>query len=69
VRPQYCELLAIEFVGSSVSSPGAFEAFEAKVPDSNPLHALLIRRPAGRAPEPMVNFSTLLGVKASLTYD
>ncbi len=67
--PQDYEPVALEFVGTSISSPGSVEVFEAKVPDSNPLHALLVRRPAGRAPEPMVNFSTLHGVKASLAYD
>ena len=35
-RPQDYEPLSIEFVGSSVSSPGPFEAFEAKVPNDDP---------------------------------
>lgn len=67
--PQDYEPVAIEFVGSSVSTPGAFEVYQLRVPDSDPLHALLIRRPPGKAPEPTVNFSLLHGVNASLTYD
>ena len=67
--PQHYEPVAIEFVGSSISSPGPFEVYQVRVPDKDPLHALLIRRPNGKEPEPTVNFSILHGVKASLTYD
>lgn len=67
--PEPYEPVAIEFVGGSISSPGAFEAFVAKEPDSDPLHALLVRRPKDRDPEPMVNFSSMHGVRASLAYD
>jgi alkaline phosphatase D len=67
--PEPYEPVAIEFVGGSISSPGACEAFEAKVPDKMKLHALLVRRPKGVAAEPMVNFSLMHGVRASLAYD
>jgi alkaline phosphatase D len=67
--PQDYEPVALEFVGTSISSPGTVEVYEATVHDDEPLHALLVRRPAGGAPEPMVNFSVMHGVKASLTYD
>ncbi|HEY1638886.1 MAG TPA: alkaline phosphatase D family protein, partial [Rhizomicrobium sp.] len=67
--PQTYEPVAIEFVGASVSSPGACEAFETKVPDTMKLHALLVRRPKNGAAEPMVNFSVVHGVRASLAYD
>ena len=67
--PEPYEPLAIEFVGASVSSPGSCEAFEAKVTDDMKLHALLVRRPKGGAAEPMVNFSVMHGVRASLAYD
>ena len=67
--PEKYEPLAVEFVGASVSSPGPCEAFEAKVSDDDKLHALLVRRPKGAAAEPMVNFSVMHGVRASLTYD
>lgn len=67
--PQDYEPVALEFVGSSISTPGAVEVYEARVKDTEPLHALLVRRPPGKAPEPMVNFTALHGVQASLTYD
>jgi alkaline phosphatase D len=67
--PEDYEPVAIEFVGASVSSPGPCEAFEAKVPDEHKLHALFVRRPKSGAVEPMVNFSVMHGVRASLAYD
>jgi alkaline phosphatase D len=67
--PQDYDPVALEFVGTSISSPGTGEVYEAKVHDDEPLHALLIRRPAGKPSEPMVNFSIMHGVAASLTYD
>lgn len=67
--PQAYEPVALEFVGTSISSPGTVEVYEVIVHDKEPLHALLMRRPAGAPSEPMVNFSILHGVKASLTYD
>ncbi|MBV9062160.1 MAG: alkaline phosphatase D family protein, partial [Alphaproteobacteria bacterium] len=67
--PQDYEPVALEFVGASVSSPGACEAFAANVKDDMKLHALLVRRPKGGAAEPMVNFSAMHGVRASLAYD
>jgi len=67
--PENFEPVAIEFVGASVSSPGSCEAFEAKVPDTMKLHALVVRRPKNGAAEPMVNFSVMHGVRASLAYD
>ena len=67
--PQDYEPVALEFVGTSISTPGTTEVYELKVHDDEPLHALLMRRPAGKPPEPMVNFSILHGVQAALTYD
>ncbi|MBS0471115.1 MAG: alkaline phosphatase D family protein [Proteobacteria bacterium] len=67
--PQAYEPVALEFVGTSISSPGTVEVYEVIVHDKEPLHALLMRRPPGAPSEPMVNFSILHGVKASLTYD
>jgi alkaline phosphatase D len=67
--PQAYEPVALEFVGTSISTPGAVEVYERTVKDTDKLHALLIRRPEGKAPEPMVNFTALHGVQASLTYD
>ncbi|HUJ46797.1 MAG TPA: alkaline phosphatase D family protein [Rhizomicrobium sp.] len=67
--PQDYEPVALEFVGSSISSPGAVEVYETNVHDTEKLHALLVRRPPGKLPEPMVNFTMLHGVAASLTYD
>lgn len=66
--PQDYEPVALEFVGTSISSPGSGEGF-IKTPDSDKLHALMVRRPAGTAPELMANFSALHGVKAALAYD
>jgi alkaline phosphatase D len=45
------------------------EVYEKTVHDDEPLHALLMRRPPGKPSEPMVNFSIMHGVQASLTYD
>jgi len=67
--PQDYEPVALEFVGASISSPGAVEAYVATVHDTEKLHALLVRRPPGKEPEPMVNFTAMHGVKAALTYD
>jgi alkaline phosphatase D len=67
--PDAYEPLALEFVGTSISTPGTVEVYEARVHDDEPLHALLMRRPAGKPSEPMVNFSIMHGVAASLTYD
>ncbi|MGH9637958.1 MAG: alkaline phosphatase D family protein, partial [Candidatus Angelobacter sp.] len=67
--PENYEPVALEFVGTSISSPGPFESFEAKVPDTNPLHALLVRRPKGAATQPMVNMTVMHGVRASLAFD
>jgi alkaline phosphatase D len=67
--PQDYEPVALEFVGTSISSPGTVEVYEVIVHDDEPLHALLMRRPVGKPTEPMVNFSIMHGVKASLTYD
>jgi alkaline phosphatase D len=67
--PESYEPVALEFVGTSISSVGACEAFEYKMPDSDPLHALLVRRPRGKPAEPMVNMSIMHGVRTSLAYD
>lgn len=67
--PDAYEPVALEFVGTSISTPGAVEVYEVIVKDDDPLHALLMRRPAGKPPEPMVNFAIKHGVNAALTYD
>lgn len=67
--PENYEPVAIEFVGTSISSPGACEAYEARVLDKDPLHALLIRRPKGAASQPTINLSVMHGVRASLAFD
>ena len=66
--PQEYEPVALEFVGTSISSPGGGAGFKL-IKDTEKLHALLIRRPPGKEPEGMGNFSALYGVNAALTYD
>lgn len=67
--PLSYEPVALEFIGASISSPGDGEAYELRMPDTDPLHALLVRRPKDAPPQPMMNLSVLHGVRTSLAYD
>ncbi len=67
--PLAYEPVALEFVGTSISSPGSHEANEVYVPDTEPLHALFVKRPASGPSLPTINMSVMHGVRAALAYD
>jgi alkaline phosphatase D len=65
--PKAFEPIGVSFVGASLSSPGAMEAYEHRFPKDHPLRALFL---ADRASGPEWTFNMLLrhGVRSCLEY-
>ena len=65
--PKPFEPVGLSFVGASLSSPGAMEAYEHRLPKDHPLRALYL---ADRASGPEWTFNMLLrhGVRSCLEY-
>ena len=67
--PKAFEPVGIAFVTGSVSAPGLLESYEHKFPKDSPLRPLfLVDGAEGTKPEPTVNMTFRLGVRASLEY-
>ncbi len=59
--------VGVQFVVSSASAPGLFEAASHKIPKEHPLWALYLHQPPAPTPlEPALNWTVLHGVRASL---
>ncbi|WP_116089526.1 alkaline phosphatase D family protein [Sphingomonas crusticola] len=59
--------VGISFITGSISAPGLAEAMEYKKADT-PLLPLFVRKPAGAAPEAVINLTLKRGVRAALEY-
>ncbi|HEV2913592.1 MAG TPA: alkaline phosphatase D family protein [Pyrinomonadaceae bacterium] len=67
--PRKFEPVGLSFVGASLSSPGAMEAFEHRLPKDLPIRALFLAdRPDGRKPDWTYNMLLRHGVRSCLEY-
>jgi alkaline phosphatase D len=67
--PGRFEPVGLSFVGGSLTSPGALEAYEHRLPKDHPLRALFLAdRPGAARPEPTFNMLLKHGVRACLEY-
>ncbi len=67
--PGKFEPVGLSFVGGSLSSPGALEAYEHKLPKDHPLRPLFLAdRPGAAKPDPTFNMLLKHGVKSCLEY-
>jgi alkaline phosphatase D len=67
--PKPFEPVGLSFVTGSISAPGMVEANEHNFPKDEPLRPLfLVDSPGGAKPEPTINMTARLGVRASLEY-
>jgi alkaline phosphatase D len=67
--PGKFEPVGLSFVGASLSSPGAMEAYEHKFPKDHPLRALFLAdRPGGAKPDWTFNMLLKHGVRSCLEY-
>jgi alkaline phosphatase D len=67
--PKAFEPVGLSFVGASISSPGAMEAYEHRLPKEHPLRPLFLAdRPDGAKPEWTFNMLLRHGVRSCLEY-
>jgi alkaline phosphatase D len=67
--PKAFEPVGLSFVGASLSSPGAMEAYEHRLPKDHPLRPLFLAdRPDGAKPEWTFNMLLRHGVRSCLEY-
>src|SRR4051812_22425308 len=67
--PGRFEPVGLSFVGGSLTSPGALEAYEHSLPKDHPLRALFLAdRPGAAKPEPTCNMLAKHGVRSCLEY-
>jgi alkaline phosphatase D len=67
--PKAFEPVGVSFVGASVSSPGAMEAYEHRLARDHPLRSLFLAdRPGGARPEWTFNMLLRHGVRSCLEY-
>jgi alkaline phosphatase D len=67
--PRAFEPVGVSFVGASIASPGAIEAYEHRLPKDYPLRPLFLAdRPNGAKPEPTFNMLLKHGVRSCLDY-
>ncbi|MCD9189629.1 MAG: alkaline phosphatase D family protein [Pyrinomonadaceae bacterium] len=67
--PRKFEPVGLSFVGASLVSPGAMEAFEHRLPKNHPLRALFLAdRPDGSKPDWTYNMLLRHGVRSCLEY-
>jgi alkaline phosphatase D len=67
--PGKFEPVGLSFVGASLSSPGALEAYEHKLPKDHPLRPLFLAdRPGAAKPDPTFNMLLKHGVRSCLEY-
>jgi alkaline phosphatase D len=67
--PRKFEPVGLSFVGASLASPGAMEAYEHRLPKNLPIRALFLAdRPDGRKPDWTYNMLLRHGVRSCLEY-
>lgn len=67
--PGRFEPVGLSFVGGSLSSPGALESYEHRLPRDHPLRPLFLAdRPGATKPDPTFNMLLKHGVRACLEY-